>query len=251
MLISPEHKLIFFKPLKCAGSSIECTLYPQLTSNALCAGGKGDGENWEYFPINNEYVEGEYICFRFHQHVHPELFYKNIKNKALHESYFNVTVVRNPWDTIVSYYWYQISLQEKLYPPPDFELAWKIYDSDSQAEAQEKFYKALMTVTPIASMEEDKTVNQPPLLFAAYYNEKMVHEKIDIFIQFENLKEDFDKLCKTISMPRLELVHLKGKVRKLKRHYSWYYNDELKDIVAKAFPKTINKFNYEFEDETW
>ncbi len=69
MLICPEKKYIFFKPLKCGGSSVEHALYQMTGDDALCAGGN------EYENKNNHaFHDGEWYD-RFHQHSWPEVFY--------------------------------------------------------------------------------------------------------------------------------------------------------------------------------
>ena len=110
MIISPKHKLMFFKSIKTAGSSVEKALHSILDENAFCVGGYDalTGQ-FEYTQINNEHssfdCDGNLITeLRFHQHTSPEYFYSKIKNPEIYRNYRKITIVRNPWDMVLSYY---------------------------------------------------------------------------------------------------------------------------------------------------
>lgn len=67
--------------------------------------------------------------------------------------------------------------------------------------------------------------------------------KIDFYLKFENLQNDWKKISKTINIPFESLPHRNKSVRK---HYSKYYNNQLKDLVYSKFEKEIKYFNYSF-----
>jgi hypothetical protein len=68
---------------------------------------------------------------------------------------------------------------------------------------------------------------------------------IDTFIRFENMQGDFDEFCGRVGIPKQELPH-KNKTKK-RRHYSEYYDDALRDVVASQHAADIEHFGYEFE----
>jgi hypothetical protein len=71
-------------------------------------------------------------------------------------------------------------------------------------------------------------------------NNEIVVENI---IRFENLKQGFDDMCKTLQVPHIKLPHL----NKTKHtHYTDYYDDETRELVAKKYAKDIETFGYEF-----
>lgn len=62
-------------------------------------------------------------------------------------------------------------------------------------------------------------------------------------IRFENLNSDFEKFCADVNLPNLKLEHVNASTHK---HYTEYYDDATRQIVAEKYAKDIEYFGYEF-----
>ena len=241
MLISKKHKFIFFKPMKCAGSSIESGLYNYCGANDLCSGGLTVDNVIEYKQMGD---------IRFGQHRDPEHFFRISKlidhyKKLDFSDYRKITVIRNPWDQMISFYWWYTN--NKLEIDVSKELI--INENDNRGEVVKKFKGFLNTVyqTKINNDHGKNLIIEE----LANKNQKFIHSSITDYLMFENLKSDYQKLIidMNLSANPKKLKKFKSKIRKLKYHYSFYYDDQSKKQVSKAYKKTIDKFNYRYIEE--
>ena len=242
MIISPKNKFIFFKPMKCAGSSVELSLLKGCGDEALCTGTDNIEEELQgYIKLNNEYVEEGIEKFRFHSHTWPSLFFERISNSDLWNDFKKITIVRNPWDTVVSWYWWSIC---RSYGWSDEMI---IRKSDSQSVASQKFEKFLFFHTDHEAIRpgSSSSIKCTPLDYISQ-NERFIDSRVDRFIFFENIQEEYNSLCLDLNMLPSSLTKLKSTQRKLDNHYRYYYNKSTKNAVSGKFLKTIEKFKYNF-----
>lgn len=145
------------------------------------------------------------------------------KNKW--NSYFTFSFTRNPWDKMVSQYFYNGQCYTKDFN--EYILRWH---------------------------EEKEPLTAHSCIHSDYFD-----LDIDFIGRFENLQQDFNFVCQKIGKTRTKLPHENsspitsgpnGEVVRPKPkgiHYSCFYNDRSVNMVAERFSKDIELFNYEFD----
>lgn len=153
-----------------------------------------------------------------------------IKTKFLNTYIFNF--VRNPYDRITSEYRWRV-VRHKRFPQKGF----LINNNETFAE----FVKNnLENHEPSYGLKEHYQLQK-------YYVE-VDDIKVDFVGRFENLQEDFNKLCEIIGRPIIDL-QWKNRTTKIKDYYKHYYEDdsEVYDIVTKYYKEDLEFFNYTFD----
>ena len=133
------------------------------------------------------------------------------------------TVIRNPWDRFISSWEYckyksrtryfkDKSIKDILLNPPTLEDDWFSYWH--------------LTKTQSSTMK---------------FKNKIIGK--DYVIRFENLQEDFNKLCDKIGYERMELPHL----NKTKHKEYWeYFDPETNDIFMERYGDDVENLGYTF-----
>jgi hypothetical protein len=162
--------------------------------------------------------------------VKKELFANDIKK---FNSYFKFAFVRNPWERMVSYYEFMCK---------------QVHKTDSQkydfVARNYTHYKQKCSLGFTKFIHEE-SVNQKTNFFGydQYYRDEHGKNLLNFIGKVENLQEDFSIICNKIGIPQQQLPHKNPTKHK---HYTEYYNEETKQIVAEKFAKDIEYFNYEF-----
>ena len=138
---------------------------------------------------------------------------------------FKFTVVRNPWDKVVSHYHYRVQTnQTKLgeSPIPFPEWVCRSYG------------------------KHDPTYYDKPKMFMPqldWLSDADGTVMVDFVARFENLQQDFETICqrlnRTAQLPQLR--------KSQHSDYRKYYDEESKTVVANSFLKDITHFGYRYE----
>lgn len=210
MPYSPRHQFIFTHIMKTAGTSLMKRL------NEM----EGDGGLLLKGPPNREI---NHICgFRpisAMEHLTPHQIRKVIGWHAFNTAY-RFTIVRNPWDRVVStYFW--------------------IRQGDPNADPNMK------TFCQNHSFEEFATAERffwPPLQFPHVFSPKgkCYHHKV---CRYENLEQDLQEVFKNLG---LEFTSLGHENKTSHKPYTEHYTPKARDAVAKKYAKDIKALGYQF-----
>ena len=201
-MISRKHKFAFMHIPKCGGCSLKYHLIKRCGRQPIIKA---------HIPLPELFKEFD---------LNPEAFYK-------------FTFVRNPWDRIVSLYFFWLTQT-----PDSYFYRWDYKQVDflkDNSISFKDFVKLIHLKDPIICQKPhsfpyiDHFIGDPSLF--------------DFIGRVENFQEDFDIICDKIGLQRKELFH-----RNKSKHkpYTEYYDDETREIVAEKYAKDIEYFNYEF-----
>lgn len=146
---------------------------------------------------------------------------------------FSFAFVRNPWDRVVSIFFL---LNGK----------WTNKKNEADRKTYVEKYNGNFNDFVLESFNGDN-----PLIFnQQHFKPQYLYvcdEKGDIAVDFigkyENIQEDFDKVCDKIGLGKIELIRENVSVHK---DYREYYNEKTKEIIRKAYQKDIELFDYGF-----
>jgi hypothetical protein len=140
---------------------------------------------------------------------------KYLKDYTILPEQFTFAFVRNPWCRLVSIY-NELHLKNEMFS----QFLYRI-DTDSTLAS----CKSILPQYKWICDENDNIL-------------------VDFIGKFENLQQDFNIICDKIGIPQQQLPH-RNKTKH--KHYTEYYDEETKQIVAELYAKDIEYFNYEFE----
>jgi hypothetical protein len=150
-----------------------------------------------------------------HAYAHmPAKDVRRLIGRELWNDYTKFTVVRNPWDMVVSYYFFR--LREVSNKPTISDWLRNSGDIERLKRDRDKFL----------------------------INGQLV---MDHVCRFENLSEDLTRVWKSLELPgRPELPRAKGDFRTDKRHYRDQLSDADAELIRQAFAVEIGLFGYAF-----
>lgn len=134
-------------------------------------------------------------------------------------NYFKFTFIRNPWDIVISKY---------LCP---FYASINYLSGKSLLHFLTKYYRAPF---------------EPGDTFDHYFDPK----RIDFIGRFESRGQDLELISNKINFPIDKNFSVKAKENQKganKKHYTEYYDDDTREIVAKKYAKDIEYFGYKFQ----
>jgi hypothetical protein len=216
MLLSHKYNFLFVHIAKTGGTSVRAALTPLRWRDPY------------YVPMfvcsRLSALTGHRIGSKFPRHA-KVIAAKEMLPKEFFDRLFKFAFVRNPWDLQISSYHHirreRPHLVEGIHDFAGF-LKWKLdpsrpyqYHIDTSIEWQSDYLTGL----------DGKII-------------------VDFIGKYEQLQEDFNKVCEHIGITAKTLPHKRRAADR--SDYRQYYSDETAQLVADYFKRDIENFGYTF-----
>lgn len=156
------------------------------------------------------YMRGRYDTLHVPHHSTAEQI--KSKHMDIFESYTKFCVVRNPWDREVSRYRFI-----------------------KRNKAHEQYEHTLNGIKWFIQQ------TGKPYTYYTHVSDVCV---MDHILRFENIQSDFREICNRLNISAKRLPHMQRSVHK---HYTEYYDDDTRKIVAEKYARDIEYFGYNFK----
>jgi len=198
-VISHSHKFIFFHGYKTAGTGIKRTLDDIVDKD-------------QFWSPNKQHLPAQ---------KHLEFY-----GDSIFDNYLKFSVVRNPWDRLVSAYFY--------------------LKSRNLVETKNQFVKKNIQFCQENSFTDYVNYkNKPkPLADILCIDGKLT---TDFIIRLESLQDGFDEFCDKIGIPHRNLSKMNHNTSRPATHYSVHYTPEAVKSVKQFYKKDLSLFPYTFD----
>ncbi len=214
MIVSHEHRFIFMKTLKTAGTSVEIELSrvcgpddivtPLPADDELLRAERGGrpGQNYESPPLPA----------RVHEHIRASKV-RPILGPEVWDSYFKFAIERNPWDAVVSlYYWMR---------------------RNDKVDTFERFLT-------MPNLEQLATRN-----YQAYHLKGAI--AVDRVLRYETLADEFAEVWRQLALPgEPQLPRAKAGARPVGSDFHDLYDADSAELVRRAFVRQIEELGYSY-----
>ena len=248
MIISHRHKFIYLKALKVAGTSVEVALAQHCGDRDIVTPIVAFDPKWD----EDEYDHPRKKGLRYDRHSGLIPVRRHLGRELWH-AYFKFAAVRNPWDLVVSqYHWATRGDDATGYQGAVARSLRRFWTAPAKVRRNLISLRASLARTFLKI--ETVTFDYFVTYMLHYYppNDRFYFDRsgsmgLDFLIRYENLQDDFTSVCRRIGIPPSQLPSLKTKSRLERHHYSTYYDDRTRDLVAKAYHRHVDHFGYRFE----
>jgi len=215
MIISHGRKYIFVHIPKTGGTSLALALEKKALKDDILIGDTPKAKN------RRGRVKDLAASGRLWKHARLTDIY-GVVDQAQIESYFVFTLVRNPWDRMVSYYHW---LKVQNFDHPAVGLARELTFSDF-----------LHHPVTIASLRQD--------VAGFYVQDNTGVDRCNLFLRLEHLGQDLKTLERGIgvSLPEMPKVN----VSERRQEYAGYYTKADVALVGSIFQADVTRFDYRF-----
>jgi hypothetical protein len=234
MIISHTHKFILIKSIKTAGTSVEAALSNSCSGSDVVT-------PLNDFPFNRDEkgiaihraMNAETLSWwdrEIGQHVDAPTLQSKLSEEVW-SSYFKFSIARNPWDRMVSLFTWSTRNDPAMKPRPRFYHRLGV-PFDEIGEIRRHFSQFLCG--------EWETNDRFYIIDGEL--------AVDFIVRYEDLAGGLDAVRRKIGLPEMTLPRLKTGIRPGHYHYSQYYDEQTKTLVATRHANDIRLFGYKFEN---
>ena len=236
MILSHKYKFFFLRPLKVAGSSILYGLgkycgdkdIVNSPDKAIARSNRIYGTNFKSIKQNFDQIQSYGIYKnRKHPRIHIPPAELKMRFPKEWETYAKIGAVRNPYDMVYSMWAFRMVIR------PD--------------QPQRTFSEWVLN-------KEGYMINGRPghkhkVLEFWFDHDTGLPIKYDFMIKYENLENDYKKVCEHFGIPYEPLIKLYTDTRMdvdPDRTYQKYYIPRTRDYIGNLYAKLIERYNYDF-----
>ena len=218
MLLSHNKKFLFIAVHKTGSTSVRRLLSKYCETKAT-----SDKKSAYFYHANASVVKDEFMMCQYDWN-----------------SYFKFAIVRNPWDRVVSAYFYRKKMANKWKTNPPKDKFYKdVNDSFSYELANSENFKDWVQKFLV---NNDKEIVTHQYKYVTDENNNII---VDFIGKIENIKSDIDFIFKQINLNDLTLPQMNQSNR---GNYIQYYDQYTTDLISDYYSTDINLFNYSFGD---
>ena len=166
-----------------------------------------------------------YSDFKF---KHLTASYAKILYKEYWDDYFKFSIVRNPWSRMVSmckYSFYGCSIKDGKIDVNEYMTRWPVIEIDNRTDCH---------------------INHNNIIYDNSVYKNLLSNDLDFVGKFENLEEDYLFVNQSIGLGSKDFPYWHANKSSNKKHYTEYYDEETRKIVAEKYAKDIEMFGYKF-----
>ena len=219
MLLSHEHKFLYIAIHKTASTSVRRRLQKYSDVKVVT-----DSNSPYFFHATASSLVDEFAI-----------------NKWSWSSYFKFAFVRNPWERLVSAYFYRQKMVKKWkQTPPKNDFYRDVNESFSHELGTTKNFKDWLQKYLINGKRE---IAMHQYKYIVDENQKLL---IDFVGKLENINKDFNKIINKIG---LDVKPLDNQNRSCHTDYTSYYDEYTQKLVEDYYSVDINLFEYEYNEK--